>query len=209
MNNLAKMKIPRTTLILSIVIIGGAAFFFYNSLSSKQTPKNSTQTERFVTENTDFTPYSEREWLTYTDKEFGYQIDYPTGLNTLPIESSDTDPTRVTTFTRNIDSYGIMSVKIYTDNNITTLDEWLIFQNQRNRGRVDLEKSIIIDGHEAWTTYSVSVTPEFEERFIQEKKTALFKDGTLFEIWTRFYDDETSHAKAWDSFKFFEATSQL
>jgi hypothetical protein len=186
------MRIDRSNILLSAVlaIVGGALIF--GALMPK------------------FALEQARRWPTYRDRGYGYQIDHPPVTYVIPFSqdaSSNIDEGLEqiggVSFAAATDGPGTMGVKVHKDPRVSTLEEWLAFENRKGE-RVRKEKTITIDGHVALVTYYVSVSPGFEETFPLEKKTAFLKDGLLFEIWTRFYDDPENHARVWRSFRFRE-----
>lgn len=187
------MRITKLTIVLGAIIVAvGAAFAF--SVSMQKNP-----------------PVVEGEWSTYVDEDFNYQIDYPSRFDSVPTggdgfgaSKKDLVEDGGVSFA-NGDAPGPMGVKVYVNPSVTTLEAWLAAESQQQAQasvRVEVEKVIDIDGHEAWVTYPVYAVPGSEESFIQEKKTMFFKDGILYQIWTKFYDDENDHARAWESFRF-------
>jgi len=98
-----------------------------------------------------------------------------------------------------------MGVKVYVNPSVSSFDAWLAFENQRSENtRIDVEESIIIGGQEALVTHKVSLLSDPEEPFVDEKRAVLFRDGVLFEIWTKFYENESDHERVWESFGFLD-----
>lgn len=152
---------------------------------------------------------AEQGWTTYTDERFAYRIDHPAGLSAIPSalgsrQEGDAIADGGVSFA--VPGLpGTMGVKVYRKPPVSTLQEWLDTENGRRASanvRVEIEQSIDIDGHEAWVTHVTHATPGFEEPFPQEKTTVFFRGSNLFEIWTKFYDDEGNHGKVWKSIRF-------
>ena len=131
-------------------------------------------------------------WQLYSDTRYHFSIVYPESMDAILSDEGVSFAAR---------GPGVMGVKVYRDTPFQSTDEWLAAQNGE-RETLRKEKTIHVDGVDALVTYYVSVMPEFEETFPNEKRTVFLKDGDLYEIWTKFYDDPTVHEAVWESFEF-------
>jgi len=199
-----------------VALVGVVVFILhlYFKITHETPLQPQKKVQQPVTKNTkqqEFIPYSEREWLIYKDNHFHYVIKYPSGLGILPTPISTSTPSieqerlienggvSFTSF-----GLGVMGVKVYTNTNFTSVEDWLVFKNNKIKliqAQV-LEKRIRIDGYEALVTYPKGALPPYEE-FPYAKRTVFIKGDVLFEIWTNF-KDENEHQRVWDSFKFLQ-----
>jgi hypothetical protein len=185
-------------ILLALLLV--AAYFLMNSLYHFNKKNTTATTEN---KNTNNTTSNIDQWKEYKDKADGFTIAYPSNLQAIPLDpdniiGNQTPDGGVSFATR---GPGTMGVKIYKKTPFLSLDEWFI-QKNAEREILRKEKNIHIAGYEAMVTYYVSVMPDFEETFPNEKRTVFLKNGDLYEIWTKFYHNPDANEIVWNSFTF-------
>lgn len=182
---------------LVVTLIGG--YFVY----SKQIPPSPITAEKISP--------TESVWTTYHDKKYGYSLDYPKRLSAQSTLKQEI--TRAPSLGGGIlvfdggaafsesDGYWVIIVSVFEQSQYPSADDWFkVESNKFPNQRPVLEKRITIDGHEGIITYTES-DHERKDAYKHEKTLVLIKNGTLFEIRTRF-TDEADHFKVWESIVF-------
>jgi len=150
----------------------------------------------------------------YNDSEYNFVVSYPSYLNqTISYEEKKgVFGNLIKSVSFSYNNLGLIGVKIYSDLNFNTIEEFLKIKNtESNTSRIETEKEFLIDEISVVVFHTVSIPPKdnsgakvyTEEHFIYDKKAVLLKDDKLFEIWTGF-GDENNHEKVWNSFKFLD-----
>jgi len=168
-----------------------------------------------------FTPKKEISWHTYTDNKYHYSVDFPNYSNISNIYNQKVEVSKnagggsfiinggVSFLDDNLGNFGIIRLEIFENIEFKNTSEWLNYENKRfNYPRKSFEKEILIDGYKAIVVHNMGgINKQTEEHFWNEKTAVLIKDGTLFEIYTRFglgNEESSEHQKVWNSFKFLD-----
>ncbi|MEX0931767.1 MAG: hypothetical protein WDZ88_03385 [Candidatus Paceibacterota bacterium] len=210
------------TIILTIVIL--AIFFCVRYIVYVFAPKPQAHDAVSVPDDewTWSVPRDEWTWSVYEDTEFNFRISYLSHLSevhALDLEQSYSPSfaTLVKDIGFGTNGLGLMGVKIHSDVSLDTVDNFLQkrhderYSNSRaypdgTGFRYEKEAEFLIDDTEVTVFHGVSIGfgPNGQEEHFRSTKYALFvKDDMLFEIWSRFGDQET-HEHVWKSIEFIE-----
>lgn len=145
-------------------------------------------------------------WNAYNDKKSGFKLEYPSQSDVSTIYKEKMVTSRSGKEYYIIDGgvsfskggKGFISVMVFENTKYLSLDSWLKDENKKFEGQHSvIEKRISIGGQDAIVTYPVGDNPPNEE-YKSDKKTAFFKNGNLYVIYTSI----TDHERVWNSFKF-------
>lgn len=170
---------------------------------------------------------------TYHNQTYNYSFQYPKYLKQSAHCSGNDNPVFINKYPQSFEADAISVVTSPTI--FANLDKWLEKENeywQKHDQKRVVEKRLKIDGNKALVTYLESSYPNSEisnqSQVViekgQSKKTVFIKDNVLFEINTRFVDNQldedyvlgstawnkrlADHQKIWHSFKIADFTKK-